>query len=69
MMIKFTDDALEAIAELAIKKKTGARALRTILEEVLQPILYILPSKAPNKRVIIDRSVVLEGAEPQIVGM
>lgn len=67
--LEFTDDALEAIAELAIEKKTGARALRTILEEVLQPILYILPSKAPNKRVIIDRSVVLEGAEPQIMGM
>src|SRR5690606_9560761 len=56
----FTPDSLEAIAEQAIKRSTGARGLRAILEEVLLTTMYDLPSRDDIGRVIIDRQVVEE---------
>jgi ATP-dependent Clp protease ATP-binding subunit ClpX len=63
----FTPDSLEAIAEQAIKRATGARGLRAILEEVLLNTMYDLPSRTDIEQVLIDRDVVAEKVNPTLV--
>ena len=58
--LEFTEDALEAVAEQALLRGTGARGLRAILEEVLLEVMYDLPSRTDIGRCVIDRSVVLD---------
>jgi len=65
--LSFEQPALEAIAELAIERETGARGLRAILEETLASIMFDLPSLEDIGEVVITREVVLEGAEPTLV--
>jgi ATP-dependent Clp protease ATP-binding subunit ClpX len=65
--LEFTEDALEAIAEQAIMRGTGARGLRAILEEVLLAIMYEVPSRKDVARVVITRDVVLEHVYPTLV--
>jgi ATP-dependent Clp protease ATP-binding subunit ClpX len=60
----FTDDALEALAEKAITKGTGARGLRTILENVMLNIMFEIPSKADVKTCTLDGAVVMGEREP-----
>jgi ATP-dependent Clp protease ATP-binding subunit ClpX len=62
-----TDDALEAIAEQAMKRGTGARALRAIMEEVLLDTMYELPSRTDVARVVIDGDVVRDRVNPTLV--
>ncbi len=62
-----TDDALEAVAEEALKRGTGARGLRAILEEVLLDVMYDLPSRTDVVRCVVDRSVVIEKMHPTLV--
>ncbi len=62
-----TDDALDAIAEQAMKRGTGARGLRAIMEEVLLDTMYELPSRTDIARVIIDGEVVREKVNPTLV--
>ncbi|HEX2043594.1 MAG TPA: ATP-dependent Clp protease ATP-binding subunit ClpX, partial [Acidimicrobiales bacterium] len=65
--LEFTDDALEAVAEQALLRGTGARGLRAILEEVLLNVMYDLPSRSDIGKCVIDRSVVLEKVNPTLV--
>jgi ATP-dependent Clp protease ATP-binding subunit ClpX len=65
--LEFTPDALEAVAEQALLRGTGARGLRAILEEVLLDVMYDLPSRDDVGRCVIDRSVVLERVHPTLV--
>ncbi|SJM50634.1 ATP-dependent Clp protease ATP-binding subunit ClpX [Gulosibacter sp. 10] len=65
--LHFEDDALRAIAQLAVERKTGARGLRAILEEVLGPIMFDIPSRDDVERVEITAEVVRENAAPSIV--
>jgi ATP-dependent Clp protease ATP-binding subunit ClpX len=65
--LEFTDDALEAIADQAILRGTGARGLRAIMEEVLQSVMYEVPSRDDVASVVISREVVLEHVNPTIV--
>jgi ATP-dependent Clp protease ATP-binding subunit ClpX len=65
--LEFTDDALEAVAEQALLRGTGARGLRAILEEVLLNVMYELPSRTDVGKCVIDRSVVLEKVYPTLV--
>ena len=65
--LEFTDDALNAIAEKTLEKKTGARGLRGIMEGVLMPIMYDTPSEHTIAKVIITRECVVDGAEPEII--
>ncbi|MGI5120960.1 ATP-dependent Clp protease ATP-binding subunit ClpX [Marinactinospora thermotolerans] len=65
--LEFTDDALEAIAEQAIIRGTGARGLRAIIEEVLLSVMYEVPSREDVAQVIITREAVLEHVNPTIV--
>ncbi|HEX6393413.1 MAG TPA: ATP-dependent Clp protease ATP-binding subunit ClpX [Acidimicrobiales bacterium] len=63
----FSDDALEAVADQALLRGTGARGLRAILEEVLLEVMYDLPSRNDVGQCVIDRSVVLERVAPTLV--
>jgi ATP-dependent Clp protease ATP-binding subunit ClpX len=65
--LEFTDDALEAIADQAILRGTGARGLRAILEEVLLSVMYEVPSRQDVARVVITREAVLENVNPTLV--
>jgi ATP-dependent Clp protease ATP-binding subunit ClpX len=65
--LEFSDDALEAIADQAILRGTGARGLRAILEEVLLSVMYDIPSRKDVARVVVTREVVLEHVNPTIV--
>jgi len=65
--LEFKDDALEAIAELALLRGTGARGLRAILEEVLNEVMFDLPSRGDVSKCVIDRTVVEEHAVPTLV--
>ncbi len=61
------DGAVEAIADKAIKRNTGARGLRTILEEVMQDIMFEIPSDEPIKTVIVTEKCVTEKMAPDVV--
>ena len=65
--LDFEQDALETIADLAVDRKTGARGLRAIMEEVLGPIMFDVPSDDQVARVIVTREAVNENAAPTIV--
>lgn len=65
--LEFSEDALVSIADKTLEKKTGARGLRGIMESVLMPIMYTAPSDYTVSKVIITRSCVEEGAEPEII--
>ncbi len=65
--LEFTGEALEAIADQAILRGTGARGLRAILEEVLQSVMYEIPSRCDVATVVITRDVVLEHVNPTLV--
>ena len=65
--LEFSDDALEAVAEQALLRGTGARGLRAILEEVLLEVSFDLPSRTDIGKCVIDRSVVLERVAPTLV--
>jgi len=65
--LEITDDALEAIADQALLRGTGARGLRAILEEVLLEVMYDLPSRSDVGRCVVDQSVVLERVAPTLL--
>jgi ATP-dependent Clp protease ATP-binding subunit ClpX len=65
--LEFTDDALEAVADQAILRQTGARGLRAIMEEVLLSVMYEVPSRRDVARVVITREVVLDNVNPTLV--
>src|SRR6266566_3444653 len=65
--LEFTPDALEAVADQAILRGTGARGLRAILEEVLLSVMYEVPSRKDVERVVITGPVVLEHVNPTLV--
>lgn len=56
--LTFTDEALDSIAELALERKTGARGLASILEEVMLDLMYEVPSQNEIEKVIINRKVI-----------
>jgi ATP-dependent Clp protease ATP-binding subunit ClpX len=65
--LDFEKDALVAMADLAIARETGARGLRAILEEVLGPIMFDIPSNPNACKVVITKDVVLNSGEPRLV--
>src|SRR5512143_3887454 len=62
--LRFTDDALEAIAELAIQRKIGARGLRMIIEDLMLELMYNLPSMKKVRECVVTRDVVLDREKP-----
>jgi len=65
--LDFSDDALEAIADQAVLRGTGARGLRAIMEEVLLSVMYEVPSREDVARVLITRETVLDHVYPTLV--
>ncbi|MBS1262037.1 MAG: ATP-dependent Clp protease ATP-binding subunit ClpX [Calditrichaeota bacterium] len=65
--IEFTEDALQQVVELAQERKTGARALRSIMEQAMLEPMFTIPSRKDIERVVITKDVVLGKAEPEIV--
>jgi ATP-dependent Clp protease ATP-binding subunit ClpX len=63
----FKSDAVEAVAEKAFEQKTGARGLRSIVENVMMGIMYDIPSIKQVKQVIIGRECVINGEQPEVI--
>ena len=65
--VDFRDEALDAVANKAMERKTGARGLRSIMESVLLDTMYKLPSEQSVAKVVVDESVVKGESEPLLV--
>lgn len=65
--LEFEEDALEAIADKAIERKTGARGLRSIMEEIMGDVMYSAPSEKNLKKCIITKDCVLGKSKPRLV--
>ena len=65
--LRFTNEVLNLIADMAIKRKTGARGLRAILEEIMLDIMYDLPSHSNIEECIINEEVITKSAKPILV--
>lgn len=64
--LEFTDEALTAISELAIERKTGARGLRSIIEESMLEVMFGIPSRTDVKKVIITKETIEDGTSPEL---
>jgi len=64
--LEFEREALAAIAKKTMEKGTGARGLRSSMEELLQPLMYSVPSDPMVERVVITAGCITEGKEPQV---
>ncbi len=62
--LKFTDEALRMIAKKAMEKGTGARGLRSIMEQVMLDIMYDLPDQPRGSKIVIDEKIVDQGMNP-----
>ena len=65
--LQFTDDAIAAVAEMALHRGIGARGLRSILEEILLNVMYHVPSDDDVARVLVTEEVVRDGVAPTLV--
>jgi ATP-dependent Clp protease ATP-binding subunit ClpX len=65
--LEFTDDAIEAVADLAMMRGTGARGLRAIIEEVLLNVMYDVPSREDVAKVVVNGEVVSDNVNPTLV--
>jgi ATP-dependent Clp protease ATP-binding subunit ClpX len=65
--LQFTDDALAAIAKRAIERKTGARGLRSIMEDILLETMFELPSMSSVDKVVVNEEAVQSGASPLLI--
>jgi ATP-dependent Clp protease ATP-binding subunit ClpX len=65
--LKFTDGALRAVVKEALKRKTGARGLRAILERAMLDVMYDMPSQQNLKEVVITEEVIVQDADPVLV--
>ncbi len=64
--LKFTPQALHAIAEQAISRNTGARGLRSIIENVMRDIMFEIPSRDNVAKVTVNKKTVVDGVEPEV---
>ena len=65
--LEFTDEALRAVVEKAKERKTGARGLRAITEDVMLDIMYVLPEIENLQKCVIDENTINTKAEPQYI--
>lgn len=65
--LEFTKDALSEIAKKAIEKKSGARGLRSIVEKVLNDVMFELPDKKDISKVIIEKDTILGKSDPVLI--
>ena len=67
MVLKFTDGALRAVAKLSMERKSGARGLRSILENTMLEVMYDIPSETDIKECVISEEVVLKKEQPILI--
>lgn len=67
VQLSFTDDALQSIAKRAIQRKTGARGLRSILEDILLDTMFELPGQSDVSEVVVNEEAVTAGAAPLLI--
>ena len=65
--LEFEDDALDAIVDKAIELKTGARGLRSILEEIMRDIMFEIPSNPKIEKCIITKDTIKKGGKPELI--
>lgn len=65
--LEFRADALKAVAQRALERKTGARGLRSILENVLLDTMYDIPSQEGVSKVVVDESVIQGASKPLLI--
>ncbi len=65
--LRFTDGALDAVADMALSRKSGARGLRSILESTMLDIMYEIPSRSDVSEVVINEDVIRNEGEPMTV--
>ena len=65
--LDFEQEALETIVEKAIERKTGARGLRSIIEEIMRDIMFEIPSNPNIEKCIITKDTVLNNSEPKVI--
>jgi ATP-dependent Clp protease ATP-binding subunit ClpX len=66
-LLVFADDSLEAIANRALDRETGARGLRSILEETLLDVQFELPSRRDVKKYVVTKETIEKGLKPTLV--
>ena len=67
MTLEFEPDALDAIAKEAIKRNTGARGLRAIVEQAMLDVMYDLPGDQTIKKCVITKNSIVKGEKPLLV--
>ena len=65
--LEFSPDALEVIVDKAIERKTGARGLRSIIEEIMRDVMYDIPSNPKIAKCIITKETILENKKPEVI--
>jgi ATP-dependent Clp protease ATP-binding subunit ClpX len=65
--LEFTEDAVDAVADLAMVRGTGARGLRAIIEEVLLHVMYDVPSREDIAKVVVSAEVVRDNVNPTLI--
>jgi len=65
--LEFTEEAIEEIAKKAMKRKTGARGLRTVVEDLLLETMFNIPSEPDIEKVIVDKNCLVKKEEPKII--
>ena len=65
--LRFTDSAYSAIAKQAVKRKTGARGLKAILEEIMLDVMYEIPSQSKIRECLITDDVILKKEKPVLI--
>ena len=65
--LKFDKAAVEAVADMALKRNTGARGLRSIIEETMTEIMFDIPSQPDVKECVVHKECITEGLEPEII--
>lgn len=65
--LEFDDDAVEAIADKALERKTGARGLRAIIEDIMTDIMFEIPSDESVEKCIVHKECITDGAAPEVI--
>ena len=67
VQLEFQEDALRAVARKAIQRKTGARSLKGIIEDVMLDVMFDIPKSDEPRKVVITKECIEDGAKPEIV--
>ena len=67
MKLRFDDESINSLAKLSFERKTGARGLRAIMEDVMTDVMYEIPSEDDIKECVITKEAVLDGESPKLI--